>query len=154
MKQLSFFIFLILLTGCIGNDSRPAEMPKLVSCTVTILSEGQALADVDVAFHSDDPNFRWGASATTDANGVAKMVTYGRYFGVAEGEYAVTVSKLERETFNPEHPPKQVKVFTLTDIQYTNPKTTPLKIKVSGKTIQSYDVGKTGKIVLRKEDAL
>ncbi|MDR2439489.1 MAG: DUF4198 domain-containing protein [Planctomycetaceae bacterium] len=145
--------FVITIAGCVNNDSRPADMPKLVSCTVTILSEGQPLPNVEVDFHSADPNFKWQAGATTDANGVAKMVTYSRYFGAVEGEYAVTVTKLERETFDPEHPPKLVKVFTLTDPQYIDPKTTPLKIKVSGKTVQSFDVGKTGKTVLRQEDA-
>jgi hypothetical protein len=146
-------VFVITTAGCVNNDSRPADMPKLLSCTVTILSEGQPLPNVNVDFHSADPDFRWQAGATTDANGVAKMVTYSRYFGAVEGEYSVTVAKLERETFDPEHPPKSVKVFTLTDPQYVDPKTTPLKIKVSGKTVQSFDVGKTGKTVLRQEDA-
>ncbi|MDR0609264.1 MAG: DUF4198 domain-containing protein [Planctomycetaceae bacterium] len=146
------FVFLgIMFVGCVNDDSRPADMPKLVPCTVTILSEGQPLPHVEVDFHSADPDFKWQAGATTDANGVAKMVTYSRYFGAVEGEYAVTVTKLERETFDPEHPPKSVKVFTLTDPQYIDPQTTPLKINVSGKTVQSFDVGKTGNTVLRQE---
>ena len=128
-------------------------MPKLVECNVKILSEGQPLPDVSVEFHSDDPAFRWSASATTDENGNARMVTYSQFFGAAEGEYAVTVSKLEREEFDPEKPPRQVRVFTLTDAQYTSPKTTPLRIKVSGKTTETFDVGKTGQNVLRMEDA-
>jgi hypothetical protein len=152
---LTLSVFLgMALAGCADNDSRPEGMPKLVPCTVTILSEGQPLPDVKVDFNSDDPTFRWQAGATTDANGVAKMVTYGRYFGVVEGEYSVTVTKLEREDFDPEHPPKLIKVFTLTDPQYTDPKTTPLKIKVSGKTVQSFDVGKTEKTVLRQENPM
>jgi hypothetical protein len=157
MNKYFFFpivtFFVIMATGCVNNDSRPADMPKLVSCTVTILSEGQPLSNVDVDFHSADPDFKWQAGATTDVNGVAKMVTYSRYFGAVEGEYAVTVTKLKRETFDPEHPPKLVKVFTLTDPQYIDPKTTPLKIKVSGKTVQSFDVGKTGDTLLRQENA-
>jgi hypothetical protein len=148
-----FMFSVMMFTGCVNNDSRPADMPTLVLCTVTVLSEGQPLPNVDVDFHSTNPDFRWNANATTDADGVAKMVTYSRYFGVAEGEYAVTVSKLERETFDPEHPPKSVNVFTLTDPQYIDPKTTPLKINVSGKTVQSFDVGKTGNSVLRQEYA-
>jgi hypothetical protein len=82
------------------------------------------------------------------------MVTYGQFLGAVEGEYSVTVIKLERETFDRERPPKQIKVFTLTDVQYTNPKTTPLKINVSGKTAQTFDVGKTGKNMLRLESPM
>jgi hypothetical protein len=80
----NYFSFLLLVflgvvfVGCANNDSRPADMPKLVPCTVTILSEGRPLPNVDVDFHSADPDFRWSAGATTDANGVAKMVTYSR----------------------------------------------------------------------------
>jgi hypothetical protein len=146
-------VFVTVFVGCVNNDSRPADMPKLVPCTVTVLSEGQPLPNVEVDFHSADPDFKWQAGATTDANGVAQMVTYGRFFGVVEGEYSVTVTKLERETFDPKHPPKLVKVFTLTDPQYIDSKTTPLKIKVSGKTVQSFEVGKTGNTVLRQEIA-
>jgi hypothetical protein len=118
------------------------------------LSEGQPLSDVDVAFHSSDPTFKWGSNATTDSNGKAVMVTYGQFFGAVEGDYSVTITKLEREIFDKEHPPKQIKVFTLTDTQYTDPKTTPLKIIVSGKTAQTFDVGKTGKNVLRLENPM
>jgi len=141
------------ILGCAADKSRPVDMPKLVDCTVKILSEGEPLPDVIVEFHNDDPAFKWGASAVTDTNGDARMVTYSRYFGVVEGEYAVTVSKLERETFDPDNPPRQVRVFTLTDAQYTDPKATPLKIRVSGRTTETFDVGKTGKTVLRMEDA-
>ncbi|MDR2754245.1 MAG: hypothetical protein LBC20_00930 [Planctomycetaceae bacterium] len=151
---LLFFVVTVMSSGCTNNNSRPADMPKLVSCVVTVLSEGQPLADVDVAFHSADPTFKWGSNATTDHNGKAVMVTYGQFFGAVEGEYSVTVTKLERETFDKDRPPKQIKVFTLTDAQYTDPKKTPLKINVSGKTAQTFDVGKTGKNVLRLESPM
>ena len=154
MKRILYLILPLLLLGCTDDSKvRPSDMPKLAACTVKVLSEGQPLPDVVVEFHSNDPAFKWGTSAVTDANGEAKMVTYSRFFGAVEGEYAVTVSKLERETFDPDHPPKQVRVYTLTDAQYIDPKTTPLKIKVSGKTSEMFDVGKTGKTVLRMEDA-
>jgi len=154
MKRLLYLILLLPFLGCSDDSAiRPADMPKLVDCTVKILSEGKPLPDVIVEFHSDDPAFKWGASAVTDTNGDARMVTYSRFFGVVEGEYTVTVSKLERETFDPEKPPRQVRVFTLTDAQFTDRRTTPLKITVSGKTTETFDVGKTGNNVLRMEDA-
>ncbi|MDR2115931.1 MAG: hypothetical protein LBP87_06085 [Planctomycetaceae bacterium] len=151
---LIFFVAAVMFSGCTNNSSKPADMPKLVSCVVTVLSEGQPLADVDVAFHSSDPTFKWESNATTDRNGKAVMVTHSQFFGAVEGEYSVTVTKLERETFDQERPPKQIKVFTLTDVQYTDPQKTPLKIKVSGKTAQTFDVGKTGKNVLRLESPM
>lgn len=154
MKRLLYLILLLPFLGCSDDSAiRPADMPKLVACTVTVLSEGQPLPGVTVEFHRDDPNFKWSASAVANEKGEANMVTYSRFFGVVEGEYTVTVSKLERETFDPEKPPRQVKVFTLTEAQYIDPKTSPLKIKVSGKTMKSFDVGKTGNNVLRMEDA-
>lgn len=153
MKRILCLVLMLSLLGCGGGTPRPDGMPPLVECNVKILSEGQPLPDVNVDFYSTDPNFRWNASATTDANGNARMVTYGRFFGVAKGEYVVTVSKLEREEFDPEKPPRQVRVFTLTDAQFTDRRTTPLKITVSGKTTETFDVGKTGNSVLHMEDA-
>ena len=139
--------------GCAGSAPRPDGMPPLVECNVRILSEGQPLPDVTVELHSAAPSFQWGSSGVTDANGNARMVTYSQFFGAVEGEYAVTVSKLEREEFNPDNPPRQVRVFTLTEAQYTDPRTTPLNITVSGRTTETFDVGKTGREVLRMEDA-
>jgi len=144
-----------LLIGCLGRDSsRPADMPPLVPCTVTILSGGAPLVDAQVTFHSGDPNFKWSPSNITDSNGKADMVTYGRFSGVVEGEYAVTVTKVEREEFDPENPPRQVRVFTFTDPKFIDPAATPLRIKVEGrKTDETFDVGATERTVLRMEDA-
>jgi len=73
-------------------------------------------------------------------------------FDAPEGDYVVTVSKSQRESFDPEKPPRTVKVFSRVDPKLTDPKTTPLKIKVSGKTAETFDVGKTGEYFLREED--
>jgi len=154
MRNIFYLILLLSIFGC-GGQPLPDGMPKLFECNVKILSEGQPLPDVTVEFCSSDPDFKWGTSATTDENGNARMVTYGKYFGVPEGEYTVIVHKLQREEFDPERPPRQVRLFTLTDPQYTSPKTTPLKITVNGKTAQEFDVGKTDATqVLRMEDAM
>jgi len=145
---------LLPLVGCGWQDpTRPVDMPKLVPVTVTILSEGKPLADAQVTFHRGDPTFKWTPGNLTGASGTTQMVTYGRFFGVVEGEYTVTVSKLERETFDPAHPPRQVRVYTLTDPKFTDPVATPLKISVRGKTTETFDVGALGKTVLRMEDA-
>ena len=153
MKRILFLMAILPFVGCAQDMTRPVDMPKLVSCTVTILSEGKPLPDAQVTFHSDDPTFKWAPGNVTDSAGKAQMVTYGRFFGVVEGEYAVTVSKLERETFDPANPPRQVKVYTLTDAEYTDPKTTPLNITVRGKTNETFDVGALGNTLLRMEDA-
>ena len=155
MKRLFLTAVLLLFLGCSGQDpTRPVDLPPLIPCTVTILSDGQPLADAQVSFHSDDPAFKWSPGNTTDANGTTQMVTYGRFFGVVAGEYAVTVSKLERETFDPANPPRQVRVYTYTDPKYTSPTTTPLRIKVEGRrTTETFDIGSTERTVLRMEDA-
>jgi len=153
MKRILCLPLILLFFGCAEDKTRPADMPPLVDCTVRILSEEQPLSGVTVEFHHEDHNFKWGASGVTDANGNARMVTYGRFFGVVEGKYVVTVSKLERDEFDPENPPRHVRVYTLTDAQYTDPRTTPLQITVSGRMTETFDVGKTGRNVLRIEDA-
>ena len=155
MKQILLLMTILPLLGCARQDpTRPVDLPPLVPCTVTILSDGQPLADAQVSFHSDDPAFKWSPGNFTDSSGTAQMVTYGRFFGVVEGEYTVTVSKVERESFDPENPPRQVRVYTYTDAKFTDPATTPLRIKVEGRRVtETFDVGPTEKTVLRMEDA-
>lgn len=147
---LIVFILCGTLAGC-GGSPKPDGMPKLSSCTVTILGDGQPVQGAVVGFHHSDPNFRWSPGGTTDAAGKAEMVTYGQYFGVVDGDYIVTVTKTERETFDPEKPPKEVKIFTAVDPKFADPTTSTLKIKVAGKTTETFDVGKSVKEVLRVE---
>ena len=153
MKKLMVFILCLAFCGC-GGSPLPDGMPKLSPCTVTVQSEGQPLQGAEVAFHHSDQDFRWNPGATTDAAGKAAMVTHGQYFGVVDGDYVVTVSKIEREPFDQERPPKEVKVYTFIDPKFCDPKTSPLKISVAGKTTQSVDVGKEIKEVLRMESPM
>ena len=153
MKKSLLLGLCLAILGC-GSAPLPDGMPKLSSCVITVQSDGQPLEGVVVAFHHSDPAFRWAPGATTNAAGKAVMVTHGQYFGVVDGDYVITVSKMERESFDPAKPPREIKVYTLIDAQFSNPKTSPLKISVAGKTAQTVDVGKGIKEILRMESPM
>lgn len=155
MKRIAclFVLFLLFgpLIGC-GGPARPSDMPRLYPCELTVTSESVPFADAMIGFYSTDPEFKWGIGAITGADGKARMVTHGQYFGVPEGDYVVTVMKTEREEFDPEKPPRTVKVFTYTAPEYTERSTTPLKISIGkGKKVETLEIGKTEKQVLRSE---
>jgi len=103
-----------------------------------------------VSLHSTIPNFKWTIGGITDAKGKAIIATHGRYIGVPEGEYAVTVEKVESDQYDPEKPPPTVRLYSYTKLEYTDPEKTPLKINVTRKSrAETLDVGKLEKIVLR-----
>ncbi len=129
-------------------------MPNLSPCVVTVTSDGQPLQDAIVSFYTTDPKFRWVPGATTDAAGKAVMVTHGQYFGAVDGDYTITVQKTERESFDTQNPPQTIKVYTLIDPKFADATTSPLKIKVAGKTNETVDVGKQIKEVLRTESPM
>ena len=153
MRKLLLLALCLVVFGCDSTPS-PDGMPKLSSCTVTVQSDGQPFENAVVEFHHPDPTFRWTPSATTNTAGKAVMVTHGQYFGVVDGDYVITVNKTERAAFDPEKPPKEVKVYTFVDPKFCDPKTSPLKIGVAGKTVQTVDVGKAVWEVLRTESPM
>ena len=145
------------LSGC-GGQSRPADLPRLYPCTVTVLQDGRPLGEGIVKLVSTDPSFRWVIFAQLDSSGTGKVYTQGLYVGVPEGEYKVVVSKEESvsEQVGPTITrqdgdsgetitvtPTSVKVYTLVEKEYTDAKTTPLSITISQKgNNQTFDCGK------------
>jgi len=105
MKQRIQILSLLLVclfmgSGC-SRQLRPADMPKLYPCKITILDkDGNPLPNVLVAVSpenpcTEDPNSKWRASSSTDASGVADIKTIGKYRGLPTGQFRVTLGLFE-----------------------------------------------------------
>ena len=89
---LTLFLFCLFLGSGCKRQLRPADLPKLYPCKITILDkEGNPLPKVTVAVNPEDPNSKWGASGGTDASGVADILTAGKYRGLPPGKYSVSL---------------------------------------------------------------
>lgn len=155
----------LALSGACRRADRPADLPKLYPCEIVVLSEGKPFPGVKVSFYKSDPAFKWGIGAFTDETGTAKMRTHGKYDGVPEGEYLVTITKEERdkidvlrneagEIISMGSTRAMVGVYSYVDPQFTEQETTSLKINVEKKkTKQEFEVGKNEKKLLRRESA-
>jgi hypothetical protein len=137
-------LLVLSLTGC-GRTNVPPDLPKLVSCQITVQQEGKPLVDASVSLAPQDGS-KWNATGSTNERGIAEMFTHGMYRGVAEGKYKVVVSK--NESTNPPlaptgQPQEKQKHFTLVEEIYGDPVKTPLEIDVVKGTIEySVDSGK------------
>ena len=94
---LPLLLLAVLLAGC---SDRPADMPPLFPCSITVTQDGVPLegASVRMVNLSDAAvGNAWTPSGTTDASGVAQMMTNAQYAGAAAGKYRITVEKFETE---------------------------------------------------------
>ncbi len=142
-------VFAVVVAAAVGFASfvgcgkpRPDGMPKLVSCSVTVLQDGKPLEGATVAFHSE--TIKWSVGGTTDAFGVAKMHTHGDYPGSPEGSFKVTIQKTVVEKSG-EGASASASIsavaYDAVDLQYKTAADTPLTIDVSGKTNAEFEVG-------------
>ena len=156
--------YLLLLTlsvvffvpGC--QEKTPEGFPKLIkNASVTVIQDGNPLADAKVTLYSDDPAIKWTIGGKTDANGAAKLVTHGQYPGAPAGTFQVTVSKREEPQYQNQTPApgqsdaefmaaraaENLSAYQLVDLSYGQRKTTKAVVEISdsnpGGTV---DVGK------------
>ena len=152
-----------LLSGC-GGPTRPADLPPLHSCILTMTQDGKPMGEATVSLESTDPAFKWTVFAQLDASGTGKVFTQGLFPGAPEGEYKVVVTKEEvvseqtgttvvrqgefgEETITP----TIETVFTLVEKEYTDAATTPLSITIGKKgNNQTLDCGKPVREMLRR----
>lgn len=162
---ISIFLLsaVVILSGC-GGPERPADLPRLYPCTVTVVQDGRPLEEAIVNFISIDPSFKWSVFARLDASGTGKVFTQGLFPGAPEGEYKVVLSKEDTvtEKVGRAVPPTAddggvmvipivLKVFTLVEKDYTDAATTPLSIVISRKNnAETFDCGKPVKEFLYK----
>ena len=84
-------ISLLVFAGCADDSGRPVDLPPLFPATITVTQGGVPLEDALVEMTLPDPPL-YRPTATTDANGVAVMRTYG-FPGAPAGNYKITVRK-------------------------------------------------------------
>lgn len=164
ISRYVFFAVSVLLVavfqGCLGGTPRPSDMPKLTPCTITVTQENAPLAGVTVSLSLGGDSQPWLGGGVTGEDGVVELYTNGRYKGVPEGKFKVVLSKTEIEAGKiPPRPAEddpgfgewmnkyenaQPDVFSLVEKEYTDPKTTPLEIEISGSkpVTTTFDAGK------------
>lgn len=150
--SILFVIGCLFIGASCNRTPRPDDLPKLYPCVLTVMQEQAPLAGALVNFHSENPSFKWTITGVTDLSGLASMKTHGNFQGVPEGEYIVTISKTEIEqSIKPKiggdgtelTPGGAITHYHLVDKQYSDPKTSPLRLTVQGRKIQdSFDLGK------------
>jgi predicted small lipoprotein YifL len=137
---VSLIIF-ITLTGC--GTKLPDGIPKLYSVTVTVTQDGLPLENANVLLSGTD---KWISTGTTNAQGIVSLYTQGKYPGVPEGTFKVSVAKIGEEGEKPPPRPfdaeseriykeyqksgKKYKQFNVIPEQYRKPETTPLQIEI------------------------
>jgi len=130
-------------------------MPKLHPCILEITQGNQPLEGATVALYHQDPNLqKWTAGGLTDPSGKVVLKTQGRYAGVVEGHYKVTVIKTEVEPgvlLNPETEEAiPGKTWNLVESRYEDIAATPLTLDMAGKkTTRTLDVGTVVKEEIR-----
>lgn len=155
--QIGFFAMLIVLsTGC-SKTPKPDGFPEVYPCAISIVQDDQPLSGASVMLVPETNGERnWVVSGGTDANGVARLYTHGKYPGAPAGKYKVTVSKLlvegELPSDKPVSPSASVptpKSYDLVDTLYKNARTTPFEIEIgSQKNAQMFDVGKAVRLLI------
>jgi hypothetical protein len=137
MKKESPIITQVLLDGLLPGNTKIADSDEKgvavkkkptqpVSGTVTI--DGKPVAGVTVTFYAWNPTsskYSNVADGLSDEKGQFQLTTYSRFDGCPAGEYKVTVVRTGKGFYTDEVPMKN-----LLPEQYTEPKTTPLKVVV------------------------
>ena len=141
-------VMLSVLTGC--SKPRPDGMPPLVDCTIVLkYSDGKPAEGIMVVLSPVSQGLeKWPSAGKTDASGKAKIVTYGQYPGVPEGEFKVVLKKIEivGEVNTEDGSGAQtepIEYYSLVETDYTDAKTTPLTVTVGGKPVsETFEIGK------------
>ena len=158
MRTLTIFtlsVALLFQAGCGGNDGRPADMPKLYSVRITVTQDGNPLDGATVTLVANTPSTYGESSGTTDASGVATMMTYG-YAGVPADDYAVRITKSvvegATERLTEEGRPIMTggQLFQYVEERYTQTNTTPHSLTVTDRAVtETFDVGSPVRVFMR-----
>jgi hypothetical protein len=149
--QLTMFCgiaVLLIVVGC-SRQLKPEGLPDLVPFELTLTQGENPVQGVSVEFKS--PDVPWPISGMTDANGKAKMVTYGQFSGVPIGSYKVTATQRETEIVPmPGNTKlKKMTVYSLIEPALEKQDKTPLELTVEkGKKTATFDIGDAVRIVV------
>jgi hypothetical protein len=100
MRKYLFFLIVLVFFGC---GTKPADVPELYPCRVTVMNGAAPVANADVIMGLANESTSLAMSGVTDSSGIAVIFTKRLNWqgkGVPVGEYIVTVAKapnFERE---------------------------------------------------------
>ena len=147
MNQCRYLALLPLLLFCAcSKSSRPADLPPLFPCTVSVTQGGSPLEGAYVELLSQDAQ-KYRPSAAADASGKATLLTYG-FPGAPAGKYKVLVRKTIEDDIvysTDEYGTQSIASsnrYELVDDLYHDATKTPHEIDVASKKIEiTIDVG-------------
>ncbi|MDR1270516.1 MAG: hypothetical protein LBK82_13420 [Planctomycetaceae bacterium] len=137
------------MSGC-NQSQRPAGLPPLHPCTITVTQNGVPVNDVSVQLLSKEESI-WPVTGITDVSGNAVLVTYSRFQGVPIGDYTVVLSKrlTETNTSVNESVSGITQVYSVIDNKYTTAETSSLEISVKkGRNTMSFDIGSPVRVLV------
>jgi hypothetical protein len=95
----NYYILILLFSGLlfgIAGCGKPANMPKLFPCQITVTDGGTPVGGVRVSMADESSGESWSINGITDSSGVAKMsTTYTNYTasGVPQGMFKIAIDK-------------------------------------------------------------
>ena len=136
---LSFFLVLTsLLTGC--GQKGPKGLPeKRTPVTLTIVyDDGSPVDEAIVGLAQSDVGNPWGASGTTNEQGIVVPQTSGQYPDVVPGSYKVTVIKVKQSSTSASgmSGTEVVKEEVQVDPKFGRERTSPLKLEVGDTPVE------------------
>ncbi|MDR1923668.1 MAG: hypothetical protein LBQ66_04770 [Planctomycetaceae bacterium] len=100
--RVTIILLLVLLMiyqvlGCGRRVRRPADLPPLTPCVISVTFGGEVMDGVGVLLTPEDSSVnKWSAGGLTDSEGKAKMVTSSAFDGVVPGNYVISFRKLDK----------------------------------------------------------
>ena len=139
-------VLLFVASGC-GGKKKPADLPPLYPCEITVIQDGKPLEGATVSLNADGTSLRFTVAAKTDKVGVAKIKTDIDWLGAPVGKYKVCIRKVVAPaTDTSEEIPSDPTAYaeyqkklasqsaqtkSLVDRKYLRPHTTPVSIEVT-----------------------
>jgi hypothetical protein len=106
-------VSVLLLTGCHWRAKRPADLPELIPCTISVTFGGEVMEGVGVMLIPENKQVnKWAAGGKTNHEGKATMVTSSVFGGVVPGNYIVSFKKLDKPIGMNEPPSLILKKYT------------------------------------------
>ena len=99
MRIFILLCFAVFTLGCGKYPDRPADLPPLHPCKITVTFGGEPKENVTVALISDQKT-KWKSGGQTDKKGVVQLKTAFAFDGVPEGDYTIAFSKWEDRVGN------------------------------------------------------
>ncbi|MDR2643796.1 MAG: hypothetical protein LBC74_13500 [Planctomycetaceae bacterium] len=80
--------------SCSRRPKRPADLPSLTPCIVSVTFGGEIIEGVGVYLTPEDKTVnKWSAGGITNAEGKAEMITSSVFNGVVPGKYIISFKK-------------------------------------------------------------